>query len=127
MYTYLSGHDDLGRGMHDLGHRPTIPSTQFLQDNQIFTPKIQTEFQTNLQSICPTAFGIAHSAGNLSIAVGGVGGGFGGRIQGETFDILAFERPGFVEWIGHGVVQATEGETVATRRVGDIGVEKWWW
>ena len=126
MYTYLSGHDDLGRGMHDLGHRPTIPSTQFLQDNQIFTPKIQTEFQTNLQSICPTAFGIAHSAGNLSIAVGGVGGGFGGRIQGETFDILAFERPSFVERIGHGVIQATEG---GCRNQKSRGEEErsWWW
>ena len=95
MYTYLSGHDDLGRGMHDLGHRPTIPSTQFLQDNQIFTPKIQAEFQTNLQSICPTAFGIAHSAGDLSIAVGGVGGGFGGGIQGQTLDVFAFEGSSF--------------------------------
>lgn len=95
--------------MHDLGHGPPIPSTQFLQRHQILTAKIQTEFQPDLESVCPATLRVPNGAGYLSIAIGGVVGGFGGGVQGEALDILAFESTSF-EWIGHG-------------REGDVGRE----
>lgn len=91
--SYLSSHDDLGRSVHDLGHSSTITGAQFLQHDQILTPEIQPEFQTNLQGIRP-GFRVPSSAGGLSIAILG-GFGFGGGIQGEAFDILAPQRSGF--------------------------------
>lgn len=85
--------------MLDLGDGPSIAGSQFLEGDEILTAQIETKLQTNLQGI--GAIHVGGSPGPWEILIGGIGGGFGRGIQGETFDILALEGTGF-ELVGHG-------------------------
>ena len=93
--------------MLDLGDGSSIARTQFLEGDQILTAQIETKLQTDFQGI--RAIRIGRSPRSWQILIGGIGGGFGRGIEGETFDILALERPGF-KLVGHGEPSEENGK-----------------
>lgn len=98
---YLSGHDHLGGGMHNLRDCPSIARAQLLQRDQILTAQVETKLQADFKRVGAVTVQIADSSGNLGITVGGVGDGFRSRVQGEALDIFPLQRTGF-ELVGHG-------------------------
>lgn len=56
--------------MHHLANGTAISCAQLFQNNQIFAPKIELEFQADLQSVCPLTFLIPDSTWYLCIAFG---------------------------------------------------------
>lgn len=67
--TNLSCHDHLCGSMHDLANGSSIACAEFFEHDQILTPKIELELQSNLKSVCPVAVLICNAARNLCISL----------------------------------------------------------
>ena len=52
---YLPSHHHLGGSMHDLADGSAISCTELFQNNEVLTPQVKLELETNLQCIGPVA------------------------------------------------------------------------